>query len=313
MSVLDGNLWSFLKEINANRSAVRALMGAGLAPDNIYWVDPVNGNNARGGKSKDDAFQTITYALTLMGTNDLLFCLPGQYDESPTLSRGTHDKCTLIGLGGRGSVYIEPSTEDASGLTVHADDVTIVNIGCAAEDTTAGNYALIVSGDRFRAYGCKLEGGEDQFRVGPGTIAQEAAGTHGTGADWLLDDCELCWGTNGINLVFTDYGAVTQGVVKGCRFHNLVTKHIKETAGSGGSAAVAFQNIQIWGNFFDDLDDGTAPGTGYIVLNGDNANTGVVANNIFPTAINSGKNLVSTAMHWVGNFHTGGLSTGQPS
>ena len=234
------------------------------------------------------------------------------YDETVTIPRSKEGNFAIVGMGGRGAAFIEPSTEDTGGMIVHADDVTIINLGIAAEDDTVGNYALTGTGSRFRAYGCKIEGGERQVSWGPGTVAQEAAGTHGNSGDILFEDCEFCWGTNGIVLVCTDYGAVTQFKVRKSHFHNISGKHVTEEVGSGGSAAVTFQNVVLDENTHDDLDVGTAP-TNYIDLNGDNANTGVVSRCVFPTAINSGLNLVSTAMHWVCNYHTGGISTGQPS
>lgn len=280
------------------------------------WVDSTDGSGGNGGSGAGDAFTTIQAAVDASLNNDTIFVAPGQYDETVTIGRTNGDgtarhKLTIIGLGGRGAAYIEPSTEDAGGLVCHADDVTIVNLGIAAEDETSA-VALTVTGARFRAIECKIEGGAKQLVIGPGTVAQEAAGTHGRGSDALFEDCEFCWGTDGIHLTCTDYGGVTQARFKNCRFHNLTGKHLTETVGSGGAAAVTFFNLTVIECDFDDLEDGTAP-TNYIDLNGDNANSGVVAKCVFPTAINSGLNLVSTAVHWVSNFHTGGISTGQPS
>lgn len=289
-------------------------LGAGI-PANIckyLFVDSTNGSDQNKGTSIGKPLGTIQKAVDIATRWTTIIVAPGQYDETVTISRTTaHSNLTIMGMGGRGAAYIEPSTEDAAGMVVHADDVTLVNLGVAAEDETSA-AALTVTGTRFRAYGCKIEAGADQVIIGPGTVAQEAAGTHGVGADFLFQDCEFAWGTDGIVLTCTDYGAVTQGRISKCHFHNLTAKHITEAVGSGGSASVAFRNIVIEDCTFDDLEDGTAP-TNYIDLNGDNANTGVVTNCRFPTAINSTLNLVSTAMHWVSNFHTGGVSTAQPS
>lgn len=287
----------------------------GGAPINIgkyLFVDSTNGSNGNRGISSAKAYSTIQKAVDNATRGTVIIVAPGQYDETVTISRtSAHANLTIMGMGGRGAAFIEPSTEDAAGMVVHADDVTLINLGVAAEDETSA-VALTVTGARFRATGCKIEGGAKQLVIGPGTVAQEAAGTHGDAGDALFQDCEFCWGTDGIHLTCTDYGAVTQCRIERCRFHNISGKHITETVGSGGAAAVTFQNVTIDECTFDDLDDGTAP-TNYIDLNGDNANTGVVSRSVFPTAINSGKNLVSTAMHWVSNYHTGGISTGQPS
>lgn len=289
---------------------INSLLGVGV-PRTAWYVSSVFGSDtANDGLSWASALGTISTAVSRASSGDCIYVGPGQYDETVTIARAK-SKLSIVGVGGRGAAYIEPSTEDAAGMVCHADDVTLVNIGVAAEDDTSA-VALTVTGSRFRAYACKIEAGADQLVIGPGTVAQEAAGTHGVGADWLFEDCEFCWGTDGIVLTCTDYGAVTQGRISRCHFHNLSGKHITEAVGSGGSAAVTFQNIVIEDCTFDDLDVGTAP-TNYIDLNADNANTGVVTGCRFPTAINSGLNLVSTAMHWVSNFHTGGVSTAQPS
>lgn len=239
---------------------------------------------------------------------------PDGYPETVTISRpldANAGSILMVGCGPRGSVFIDPSTEDAAGMLVHRDDVTLINMGVAAEDDTSA-AALTVTGSRFRAYGCKFEGGADQVIIGPGTVAQEAAGTRGVGADGLLYDCEVCWGTDGIVVQASDYGAVTQWLFEKCRFHNLTTNCIVESV-NGGSADIVYRNLVLKNCWFDDLEDGTAPTNAYIDLNGDNANTGQLFQCWFPQAANGGKVLLSTAMHCVGVFFTGGISTGQPS
>lgn len=278
----------------------------------IWYVDGTDGSDGDGreGKSWPDALATISEAVSRAAAGDVILVAPGAYDETVTIARAKSN-LTIVGLGNRGSAYIEPSTEDAAGMVVHADDVTLVNLGVAAEDDTSA-ASLTVTGSRFRAFGCKIEAGADQVVVGPGTVAQEAAGTHGTGGDILFDDCEFCWGTDGIVLTCTDYGAATQVAIRRSKFHNITGKHITEAVGSGGSAAVTFRNLEVSDCVFDDAEGGTAP-TNYIDLNGDNGNDGIVTRCAFPAAIDSGLNLVSTAVHWVCNYHTGGVSTAQPS
>lgn len=289
----------------------------GNAFGRIRFVDSTNGSDSHSGTSITDAFATIQKAIDVARRGDTIIIAPGQYDETVTIGRTDENddalnNLTLIGCGGKGATFIEPSTEDAAGMVCHADDVTLINLGVAAEDSTSA-AALTVTGARFRAFNSKIEGGADQLVIGPGTVAQvDTAQTHGDAGDCYFYNCEFAWGVDGIVLTCTDYGAVTQLRLEKCRFHNLSGKHITEAVGSGGSAAVTFQNLTIIDCDHDDLDDGTAP-TNYIDLNGDNANTGVVTRCSFPTAINSGLNLVSTAVHWVSNFHTGGISTGQPS
>lgn len=275
-----------------------------------YWfVDVENGADGNSGKSLQQAFETIDRALDFIQPNDCVLIAPGEYDEAITLARSLGANFTFMGLGGRGAVYIAPSTTNAVAVTNHCDDVTFINVGLDGDGTGAG---LINTGSRLRLYGCKIEGDDVGAQLTLGTVATEAAGTAGVGADVLVSDCEFAWTAQGLLLTCTDYGAVTQVFVDRCRFHNHSAAAIDESVGSGGSAAILFQNLEISNCVFDDLDDGTAP-TAFILLNDDNANNGIVTQCAFPSAINSGKNLVSTALHWVCNYHTGGVSTGQPS
>jgi pectin methylesterase-like acyl-CoA thioesterase len=286
--------------------------GIPLNVGRYLFVNSTSGSDGNRGDSMTRPLDTIQKAVDLATRGTTIIVAPGAYPETVTISRtSAHSNLTIVGMGGRGAAYIDPSVEDTNGMVCHADDVTLINLGVAGEDTTSA-VALTVTGSRFRAYGCKIEGGADQVVIGPGTVAQEAAGTHGVGADALFYDCEICWGTDGVVLTCTDYGGVTQTRFERCRFHNLTAKHLTEAVGSGGAAAVTYFNLTVVDCDFDDLEAGTAP-TNYIDLNGDNANTGVVTRCSFPTAINSGLNLVSTATHWVSNYHTGGVSTGQPS
>ena len=159
---------------------------------------------------------------------------------------------------------------------------------------------------------CKIEGGTWPLILRLGTVAQIAALTHGKGADVLMDDCEFCWAANCVRLMNSDYGALTQARFLDCKFHNFTASAFEEADGSGGSAAVRFRNLEIGRCTFDDNEGGAAP-TKYLSLDDDNGNDGIVHDCSFPTAINSGLNLVSTALHWVSNRHTGGISTGVPS
>jgi hypothetical protein len=304
IGVVGGQAW-----LKAGASAV-PLGGGGPLDGKVILVIPDQADPNNG------IYATISAAVAVANAGDVILVAPGAYDETVTISRVGADgaalnNLTIIGVGNRGSAFIDPSTEDAGGMVVHADDVTLVNIGVAGEDETSA-IALTVTGSRFRAYGCKFEGGLTQVQVGPGTVVQEAAGTAGRGGDMLFEDCEICWGTNGFRVSGSDFGAATQVFLRGCKFHNLTAESIGELVGSGGSAAVTFRNLEITDCTFDDVEGGAAP-TAYVLLNDDNGNDGIAANNRFPTAINSGLNLVSTALHWVCNYHTGGVSTAQPS
>lgn len=270
-----------------------------------YFVDGENGSNNNDGTSWSVAKATITAAITAASAGDTIYIAPGEYDEQVSIARAKSN-LTLIGAGNRGSVYIAPTASNPTALTNAADDVTIVNVGCEGDGTGGG---LVNTGARLRAYGCKIEGGTNALKTTLGTVAQINADTHGDGADCLFVDCELCWSTNGVQIAATDYGAVTQLRFRKCTFHDNTAADFEE---SGGSASIRYRDLDIGNCTFLRQEDGTEP-TAYILLNDDNGNKGVVWGCHFPSAINGGKNLVSTGLIWTGNLHTGGISTGQPS
>lgn len=276
------------------------------APGTEYYVDGVNGVDTNAGTSWETAVLTVQAAVNKVtaGAGDSIYVKPGSYNEAVTVGP-TRSNVTIVGIGGRGSVYIAPSATNATALTNNAEDITLVNVGLEGDGTGSG---LINTGKRFRAYGCKIEGGAVAAKMTLHTVAQEAAGTHGDGSDCWLVDTEICWSTLGIQLAATDYGGVTQLHVVGCTFHNCTTAAFEET---GGSAAVRYFNLHVADCTFLTDEDGTVPS--FLLLNDDNANTGIVTRCSFPTAINSGKSLASTKLLWVSNYHTGGVSTGQPS
>lgn len=249
--------------------------------------------------------ESITAVLALCVAGDTVLLEPGEYDEAVTIARSLSN-LTLIGMGGRGAVFIAPSTANATAMTILADDVTIVNVGMDGDGTGSGcvNY-----GRRTRLVGCKIEGGTIGLKMTLGTVAQIGADSHGKGDDCWIIDCEIAWNTKGVEIVATDYGAVTQARFRGCTFHDNSAADMEE---SGGSADIRYRDLDIDDCKFRRQEDGTEP-TAYILLNDNNGNKGVVSNCSFPTAINGGKNLVSTGLIWVSNRHTGGISTGQPS
>lgn len=301
--------------LNADGSPV-PLGGAPLTlGGSVRVVDP---NAIGAGTANSGIYATLQAAIDDAVAGDVLLIAPGDYDEALTISRTGADgvtlkTLTLIGVGARGAVAVAPSTAAAVALTNHADDVTLVNVGLSSP--TGATTTFLNTGARLRCYGCKIEGSATAgaaFTATLGTVAQIAAGTRGKGADVLMRDCEFCWTFNGVLITCTDFGAVTQLFFDGCRFHNYTNAAFEESTGSGGSAAIRYRNLQITDCVFDDVEGG-APPTKYLSLNDNNGNDGIVSGCRFPTAINSGLNLVSTALTWVGNFHTGGISAAQPS
>lgn len=248
------------------------------------------------------AGQSIQSVINGAVAGDAIFLSEGTYNETVTVNK----RLTIVGLGGRGAAYIEPTTAGAEGMQVTASDVTLINVGVASDDT--GDYALNVKGNsttklgkRFRAFGCKFEGGS-----GASSVAVLFDGDANYNAsDALLEDCEIAWANKGI--VFDDslYGFPTQIFIDKCRFHNLTTEHI------GLAAAGGVVNVHITDCLFDNDEAGTAP-TNYIKLNR-SGDTGLVSGCRFALATNNNKNVIAAGILWSANATEAGWSTARPT
>lgn len=297
-----GNLQAFQHQLFRMRSFLQAAGGGGSA----YYVDSANGGDgANDGQSQGTAFASITYALTKLAAGDTLYVMPGAYVESPVIPAALNG-ITIVGLGGRGSAFIEPSAAGAEGLQVLASDVTLVNLGVAGDDT--GDYALNIKGNsaghygrRFRAYGCKFELADG---AGPAVLINGDADYQA--ADILLEDCEFAYAGFGIQFDDSGYGYPTQVFVSNCRFHNIATACIGEATGGGVT------NLEVTNCIFDNLEDGTPP-TDYVKVDraGD---TGIFSGNKFATATNAtGVLTIAAGIMWVVNATEAGWSAARPS
>ena len=280
------------------------IMFGTLARKKVWFVTK-DGVDAQRGKNWGSAKLTVQAAVDAMSAGDVLFVGPGEYDEAVTIAPAKSNIIIACPFG-RGSAFIAPSAANSTAVTNNADDVSVFNIGMDGDGTGSG---FVNTGRRMRAKGCKIEGGTVGFKATLGTDAQITAGTKGKGDDCWLHDCEIAWNTKGVEIVASDYGAVTQLRFRDCVFHDNTAADFEE---SGGSVDIRFRDLDIGRCLFNRQEDGTEP-TAYILLSDDNGNKGVVRGCHFPTALAGGKNLVSTGLIWHGNFHTGGLSTGQPS
>jgi hypothetical protein len=244
-------------------------------------------------------FPTITTGLGALTTalSDELLIAPGSYDETVTVSKAN---VRLIGLGGRGAVFIEPSAAGAEGMQVTADDVTLINVGVDGDDTA--DYALnLNSVSRFRAEGCKIESGG-----GTGIICLINGTTGDQTADALFRDCEFAWGGKAVVGDDSTYGYPTQIFFDKCHFHNITTHMFGVNTGG------LFKNLHVRDCFFGNLEDNTPP-TDYILLS-DNGNTGFFAGNFFATATNAtGVLTIGSGIMWGPNGTEAGWSTARPA
>ena len=285
------------------------IFGAVAPSGKVWYVDVTNGKNTHSGRAADKAFLTFQKALDKAASNDAIGVWPGEVTDNDLIVAAGQKKLTIFGLGGRGAVFFKPAGTNKDALTNHADDLTLVNIGLEGKGTGGG---LTNTGARLRAYGCKLEGEDTSVDLTLGSVLQIAAASRGDGSDALFEDCEIAWSTTGVRLTGTDQGAVTQPRFRRCLFHNLSAASFEESTGASGEASIRFRDLEVSDCVFMGLEAGTMP-TAFMLLNDNNSNTGIVTRSSFPTALTGGLNLVSTNIDWVCNYHTGGISTGQPS
>ena len=271
----------------------------------VFYADTTNGSNSNSGRSLADAKATIDAAEAAMADGDTLLVMPGDYDEAVTI---THDNITIIGLGNRGAVAVAPSAVDAVAVTVtgtaaaRTSNVTLINIGGEGNGTGGG---LVVEGNirRFRAFGCKFEGGAFAAKLN-----STAAGS--VGDTWLVDN-EFAWATTGLHLSVTGGGdPVTQTYVKDNLFHNIT---------ADGVLADGSFSTDIWlrDNLFGAQEDGTEM-TQYLDIDVAST-TGLVTGNRFATTIfSTAKFGIAAGVLFVGNFAqaegpaTGGGTSGRP-
>jgi hypothetical protein len=125
--------------------------------------------------------------------------------------------------------------------------------------------------------------------------------------DVLLEDCEFAWAAVGLQLRSNNNGFVTQAFIQQCRFHNNADACLSQFAN-----AQQVNNLQLWNNIFDQLEDGTEP-TDFILLQ-DNGNTGIISGNQFAIATNATAKLtIGTGLMWGPNGTEAGWSAARPA
>lgn len=254
----------------------------------------------------------LTTALAALQANDVIYLKPGNYAGAFTIPySATATGISLIGAGPRGSVQLT-GTGATTILTNESARTVLRNITLNG-DETALSVGLLNRGRGLRYSVGRILNVAISAKFTLGTPTQVTAGTRSDGSDTLCEDVEFSWGTKGVELIGVADGAsnfgTTQNYFRRCIFHNLSAASVTETP---SAVTQSFRDLELSDCIFRRVEAGTEP-TKYLDLNDDNANTGIVTRCSFPSAIASGKNLVSTGLIWVSNYHTGGVSTGVPS
>lgn len=300
--------YSPIYEAPYTKNLLDTFVGPALQPRGKQWFVDGAVTVTRHGRDWKHAKKTISLAITAAAAGDTIYVAPGSYNETLAIP-AAKKKLTIIGTGGRGAAFVEPTAVGAEGAQVQADDVTFVNLGIAGEATS--DYALNVNGNkpgadkngrRFRAYGCKFEGPTGANK--PAVLLNGDANYQA--ADALFEDCEFAWANVGLQFDDSSYGYPTQIFVQNCRFHNITTACIGEATGGG------VVNLEVTGCQFDNDEAGTAP-TDYVKVDraGD---TGLFSGNRFAIATNAAADLkIAAGIKWAANATEAGWSTARPA
>ena len=261
-----------------------------------------DGNDDLDGLSWDTAVASFTKAIerATAGRGDQVHARPGDYDEAE-IDVNKAD-LAIIGHGANGAVGITPSS-GINGMKITANDVVLQNI--RIEGVNDSDYGLSIGNPTtevlgVRVYGCLLRNG---------THASNPAVLVVGAGDLYIVGCDIAWAAQGI--VFkAGVGFPTQIFIKSNHFHNLTATHI-----SKGELGVGFDlvfNVNIIGNTFDNLEDGTVPSVGYIQLDRANS-TGLITGNAFATATNASANvIIASNIMYVANYTEAGITAARP-
>lgn len=265
----------------------------------------VGGNDGLDGLSWDTAVATVTKAIDLAtaGRGDQIHIRPGDYDEAE-IDVNKAD-LAIIGHGANGAVGITPSS-GINAMKITANDVVLRNIrieGVNDSDygLSIGDFSNTVLG--VRVVGCLLRNGS--HATNPAVLI------HGAG-DLYVVGCDIAWAGIGIEFKGGSESYPTQIFILGNKFHNLSVQHLaqRETGGLDNGKVV---NLNLKGNSFDVLEDGTAP-TGVWIELDHTGSSGLVEDNSFATATNDiALFVIATHVHWVANKTEAGVSSARPA
>lgn len=241
------------------------------------------------------------------GRGDVALIADGEYDETGTHTlQVTKSNCSFIALsqGVLPRAILKPLTQNKKALVVDVDVRKVSFVGIGFEpDLTAGNPGIDVAGSDIDFSACKFAGDDgDAFRIGGG-VDDAAARIRILYSEFEWADRHLVFkvasGTGNLN---------TEIEVRGCRFHNAITRSIGRLDVAGS----------VQGSWFIDCDfmpqEGGAEPTKYLELDGASEVGNHFSGLRFATANQtSAKMLVTATSRWLDCWTEAGVSAAHPS
>ena len=235
---------------NATLAAIQAMLTIGATPGNIWWVDPISGNDSNTGASPTQQpngnvgpFRTLTaaHAAATTNNNDIVYLLAKSNTASETTdyqsSVLTWSKSLthLIGVNGAPSIGQRSRVAALSTATAFANLFTLSGHGCLiqnieffqgqmATNPSAASTCVTVSGQRNHIVNCQISG------IGHSEL--DDAGSNSltvSGSENLFEDCYI-----GLDTVIRAT-SVTEVVMSGTNTRNTFKRCHFETYTSGST------------------------------------------------------------------------------
>ena len=145
------------------------------APNNVWYIDSTNGNDGPDvtGKSWEDPFESIVYALSRGSAWDWFYVAGGDYDEGEAVAI-TLEGIKIIGPGNQNQnvAMIYSSSASHHLMTVNAHNVEICGLGFTQTKDTYSGIMISTTASYYKCYihDCRFDGyGQGEYGVHGGT------------------------------------------------------------------------------------------------------------------------------------------------
>jgi hypothetical protein len=251
---------------------VESLRGKHATLGNVYYWDPVNGNDADTGTQPSTAVFTFSQAqsLTSAGNNDVIFCLSNDPSGITTVTEKLNITTDTLKVRGPGFPFqITPSSAGADTIQINADSVELSGLYIETAGTGSDN-GITITGNNSLIKDCWISNAQgngiyisSSQRTVIETSAIEHCGLSGTGdaiamanntTQSTVEKCILFDAVNGATLSGT-------GLADNVFVNNLVYNNSAYgiSIGSGVSRTVIRGGHTFTGNTTaDTVDNGTS-------------------------------------------------------
>lgn len=273
----------------------------GMFADKVMFVDGTNGSDSNSGKTPKRALASLDKAITLITTKGGVIYIrpktrsdsdPGYYSEAATLTLGTHDDISIIGVNSAGlasnsafMTQIKGSTAASPIINCLATGVTIENIDFNRGSTTTGGIKLYDDNSTGYNLGNTIVNCHFRNLRGSGAASTGGAIIVDGGIFTTIQNCFFYACRCGILLLGT-VSVIQSLIIKGNTFvgEGDATPETAIDADIYGSGLTGPYQMVIDGNLFahDIPSYATSPdATAYIYITG--SARGLISNNMFQT------------------------------